>query len=660
MKFGIVGKVTIGSAVLLSFVFAIVVTVYIILNVIEDKADQAISVNHPRVVEGLELSSVLYDSLSRLAFYSLGQNPQNIQRYQDNKKIIDQKLAVLKADSQLDDELLNRLSHLVSQLDSYATLVVEYANNWALNYPQISKTKDDLEPLSFAISQNVSDVLLSDSKFPRGVKTLLQNFRYNWAMMTGYVNLFLATRDSSLLDNVSLFSAGASQSFEAIKEKYGALDEDQVDLLDEVSSMRQDYEIMLSQVVEAHSSDAWRMDIQLFNTKISPLTKKIQEDISILVRELELQNDQVQNQLKTSIGDALYLVVFFFVAALLTSLLSSLYFYINVIKPIKRLKYAVKNVSDGDADLRARLEVFSSDEIGLTSLYFNNFISNIEELIRSIVGSTVQFDSLVDVAAEDLSKLSRDSELTKNKTQEASLASHNIATDAEKVFQRAYKTAENLLESKSEADNGLSIISELIGQTNSVSTVISDLGEGISLIDAQSHEMLSMVDSIRMIAEQTNLLALNAAIEAARAGESGRGFAVVADEVRNLSKKTQETTNAISESLDKNFKLNQNFIDKLKTASDNASSMVESANRSEYLLNRLIGSFNEVQDLSRDIVESSTQQSASTLEIINIAENVDTLMLKTCQRISALSTSMQEIKLLSAKVGSQTQQFKID
>jgi methyl-accepting chemotaxis protein len=69
-------------------------------------------------------------------------------------------------------------------------------------------------------------------------------------------------------------------------------------------------------------------------------------------------------------------------------------------------------------------------------------------------------------------------------------------------------------------------------------SVVGQVVETMSCIDAASRRMGEIIGVIDGIAFQTNILALNAAVEAARAGEQGRGFAVVASEVRALAQRS--------------------------------------------------------------------------------------------------------------------------
>jgi methyl-accepting chemotaxis protein len=96
---------------------------------------------------------------------------------------------------------------------------------------------------------------------------------------------------------------------------------------------------------------------------------------------------------------------------------------------------------------------------------------------------------------------------------------------------------------------------------------VAQVGETITELNSRVHDILGMVNVIKLVADQTNLLALNAAIEAARAGEQDRGFAVVADEVHTLAERTQQSTQEIS-----------NVVGILKSSSQNAFPSIESAN----------------------------------------------------------------------------------
>jgi methyl-accepting chemotaxis protein len=149
---------------------------------------------------------------------------------------------------------------------------------------------------------------------------------------------------------------------------------------------------------------------------------------------------------------------------------------------------------------------------------------------------------------------------------------------------------------------------------------VARVGETITELNSRVHDILVMVDVIKLVADQTNLLALNAAIEAARAGEQDRGFAVVADEVRTLAKRTQQSTQEIS-----------NVVDILKSSAQNAFPSIESANHQAkkavkktvkktqqifIVMTKIVESIKAVDDVTW-VVANSTQEQSTVIQSIN-------------------------------------------
>ena len=69
----------------------------------------------------------------------------------------------------------------------------------------------------------------------------------------------------------------------------------------------------------------------------------------------------------------------------------------SIIGPIVRTADMLKDISEGEGDLCARLEVKGSDEIGRLALYFNAFVTKVQGVVQSIGGSA---ESLVSSATE--------------------------------------------------------------------------------------------------------------------------------------------------------------------------------------------------------------------------------------------------------------------
>jgi methyl-accepting chemotaxis protein len=85
------------------------------------------------------------------------------------------------------------------------------------------------------------------------------------------------------------------------------------------------------------------------------------------------------------------------------------------------------------------------------------------------------------------------------------------------------------------------VVDRVEGMSRNAGTMagaLSEVSDGVQRING----FTTQLDRIN---QQTRMLALNATIEAAHAGAAGHGFAVVANEVRQLSKLTEQLSNAM-------------------------------------------------------------------------------------------------------------------
>jgi len=252
----------------------------------------------------------------------------------------------------------------------------------------------------------------------------------------------------------------------------------------------------------------------------------------------------------------------------------------SISAPMERVANAMKDLEDGEGDLRFRLKVESNDEIGQLATHFNAFVAKLQHIIRDVAenaqtlaAASEELATISDRLVDNSQSVREGASAVAARTQEvttsveavasaAQEANRNVASVSSSTEAMSENMAQVSLAAEAVASNAVEVegsvrdisdaMSTIRGNTEKAATVSRQGAEKATPVQQLLRELTQSAEAtgkivalIQKVADQTNLLSLNAAIEAASAGEAGLGFAVVANEVKDLARETTDATKKI-------------------------------------------------------------------------------------------------------------------
>jgi methyl-accepting chemotaxis protein len=297
---------------------------------------------------------------------------------------------------------------------------------------------------------------------------------------------------------------------------------------------------------------------------------------------------------------------------------------------VKNIKGSITPVFDMDGKLLGSLGVW----IDVSDIRKQQaVIQGQNERIANTAAQAEDIAHLLSTAAQELTQqineAAQGSERQQQRAAETATAMNEMNATVLEVAKNASSAYEKTDEARSNAEQGSSIVEDVIESIGQVQSHSEQLRESMHELGAKANDIGDILNVISDIADQTNLLALNAAIEAARAGEHGKGFAVVAAEVRKLAERSGTAAAEISEL---------------------SSTSVEVAEKAGRMLGQLVPDIERTASLVQEITAASNEQNAGATQINQAITQLDTVIQQNASASEEMASTSEELSSQSRQL----------
>ena len=328
-----------------------------------------------------------------------------------------------------------------------------------------------------------------------------------------------------------------------------------------------------------------------------------------------------------------------------------------MIGPLRSINRVLSFIAQGD--LSRQLKVRSDDEFGELSNNVNRVVADLRKLIADIGDNTRVLNTAAEQTSQEVTDVTHTLIKQKETVVEVTAVTDELGLSADDILAKANNAEQQMdsaLQQSGELKDIASTTSEHMGTLVNTLDMTSEV---MLVLQQESTNISSILETIRSISDQTNLLALNAAIEAARAGEAGRGFAVVADEVRMLASRTQESAGEIDTMIQSLQTKTASAVADIANGKDEANKCQQHTDQLLATLVLITEAIAEMHSMSTEIAQSATLQNNLSNNINSSIQDVVSYSQQSSDKSSATQTYIKQVAELAEKLDASVDAFTV-
>ena len=172
------------------------------------------------------------------------------------------------------------------------------------NYPAMLYATENANPQMRSITQLIELMVLAeeteevDEERKQLLKTI-NEFRITWNKVLSELRSFLAFRSSSAVTNIALYRENIKTNVSNIMQVEDLLTLEQLDAIEQILPILDEYDKNVDELIKLHSSDKWRTDAYLIRESYGPQLVAVKKLLKQhIATQLQLQ-ENVTNEINT-------------------------------------------------------------------------------------------------------------------------------------------------------------------------------------------------------------------------------------------------------------------------------------------------------------------------------------------------------------------------